>query len=175
MDSIWRLQLHTTIPPWRQSFQRTAGFSSSARRSATSRGSRFRLIERWAQRPTFYVEVFGVSLACGAFYVYNLEIIPISGRSRFNVVSPDWEKELGKQQYDEIMKQFREAILPEYTSEVRAVKRVLKNLVSGLAKLESYDEFGEEGRVVNATDGSLEGWEVHVISSDEANAFVLPG
>jgi hypothetical protein len=82
---------------------------------------------------------------------------------------------MGDQEYESIMQQYRGAILPDWQPEVRQVKRVLVQLVKGLDKLEKTREFGEEGRVVKGTDGNLEGWQVHVISSDIANAFVLPG
>jgi hypothetical protein len=117
--------------------------------------------------------VFGISLACGGFYVYNLETIPASGRVRFNIVSPEWEQELGEGEYQKLLQEFKGSILPDYHPEVRRVKRVLGRLVQGLEKLERTNAFGEDGRVVRSS--SLDGWQVHVIESNIANAFVIPG
>jgi hypothetical protein len=35
-------------------------------------------MRRWAARPTFYYEVGGLAGACGGFYIYNLEVVPVS-------------------------------------------------------------------------------------------------
>ena len=132
-------------------------------------------LQRWTQRKTFYREVFAVATVLGGFYIYNLETVPVSGRRRFNVVSPEWEHQMGDQEYESILQEFKASILPDWNPQVRLVKQVLRQLVKGLEKLEKTSEFGEEGSVIKSTDGSLEGWQVHVISSDIVNAFVLPG
>jgi predicted Zn-dependent protease len=63
---------------------------------------------------------------------------------------------MGEQGYQEIMRQFRGEILPEWDPRVRMVERVMNRLipVSGLESAK---------------------WQVHVIDADEINAFVLPG
>ena len=147
----------------------TSGSRFSQSRSPLTR------LQRWAQRKNFYGEVFAVATVLGGFYIYNLETVPVSGRRRFNVVSPEWEHQMGDQEYEAILQEYRASILPEWDPQVRSVKKVLRQLVKGLEKLENTSEFGEEGSVVKSIDGSLEGWQVHVISSDIMNAFVLPG
>jgi len=89
-------------------------------------------------------------------YVLNLEHVPVSGRYRFNVVSPAWEKSLAASMYNETMQQYSRQLMPEHTYEHRLVKRCLERLLphSGLQ--------GEE-------------WEVHVIDDPMKNAFVIPG
>jgi metalloendopeptidase OMA1, mitochondrial len=111
---------------------------------------------RWSQRPTFYYEVAGVGGFIGGFYIYNLETVPVSGRRRFNIISPKTEEELGKQQYQQILAQYRGQLVVDWDPRVRMVRRVMDRLipVSGLP----YQE-----------------WEIHVIESQERNAFVLPG
>lgn len=93
---------------------------------------------------------------CGGFYIVNLETVPVSGRRRFNVVSPENEQWAAQQQYEEIMKQYGGQLLPAYHPQVRMVQRVADRLIpsSGLE--------GEE-------------WEVHVIQDEMENAFVIPG
>ena len=111
---------------------------------------------RWSQRPTFYYEVGGLGGVVGGFYIYNLETVPVSGRRRFNIISPKTEEELGKQQYQQILGQYRGKLVSDWDPRVRMVRRVMERLipVSGLP----YQE-----------------WEIHVIESEERNAFVLPG
>lgn len=117
-------------------------------------GSSF--FQRWASRPTFFYEVTGVGCAVGGFYVYNLEVVPVSGRRRFNIVSPELEKGTAKEQYQVIMQEYQDQILPEWDTRTRQVQKVLDRLIpsSGLT--------GEK-------------WEVHVIDDPQKNAFVLPG
>ena len=85
----------------------------------------------------------------------NIETVPVSGRKRFNCISPETEAELGKQQYEEVLRQYKGSILPASRPEVRMVKKVLDRLVPNS---------GVEGD-----------WEVFVVQSEEANAFVIPG
>ncbi|OCL07150.1 hypothetical protein AOQ84DRAFT_398627 [Glonium stellatum] len=56
-------------------------------------------INKWAGRPTFFYEVTGVGCLVGGFCVYNLEVVPVSGRRRFNVVSPELEEGIAQEQY----------------------------------------------------------------------------
>jgi hypothetical protein len=114
------------------------------------------LLQRWAARPTFYYEVGGLSAAVAGFYTLNLETVPVSGRRRFNMISAEQEAAISKQQYGLIMQQYRGQILPDHDKRTRAVRRVMERLIpsSGLTGLD---------------------WEVHVVESEEANAFVIPG
>ena len=143
--------------PW-QSTYRQAQTRQYARRAYNYQ--RFQatsgLLKRWAARPTFLYEVGGIGVACGGYYVYNLEPVPVSGRMRFNVVSPENEQWMGQQMYQETMQEFSGKLMPEYTKEHRQVQRVLDRLIphSGLE--------GEE-------------WEIHVIDDLMKNAFVIPG
>jgi predicted Zn-dependent protease len=112
----------------------------------------------WANRPTFYYELGGLGGVCGGFYIYNLEPVAVSGRRRFNIVSPAREASMGTQMYAQTMNEFNGAILPEYSSEHRMVSRVLERLIphSGLSSEEN-------------------NWEIHVIDDPTPNAFVIPG
>ena len=115
------------------------------------------LLRRWAQRPTFYYEVGGITAVCALYYVANLETVPVSGRTRFNAISSYTEKWMGQSQFEELLQQYQGRILPETSKEHRMATRVLERLIPNA---------GIEG----------EEWEVRVIQDDEqTNAFVLPG
>ena len=144
-------------PPFRP-FRAQTQFNQYRRFS--SRYQRFQqtknILYRWSQRPTFYYEVAGLSGVIGGFYVYNLETVPVSGRRRFNIISPKTEEELGKLQYQQVLAQYHGQLVSDWDPRVRMVRRVMDRLipVSGLQDQE---------------------WEIYVIESQERNAFVLPG
>jgi predicted Zn-dependent protease len=117
------------------------------------------LFFRWAARPTFFRDVGIISVGTGGVYVYNLEEVPVSGRRRFNIISPGIEEALGKSSVEQVREEYKGMILPEHDGRVVQVKRVLERLLP-------YAE-GEGLKDLN--------WEVTVIDSPEQNAFVAPG
>ncbi|KAF1934575.1 mitochondrial metalloendopeptidase OMA1 [Clathrospora elynae] len=114
---------------------------------------------RWASRPTFYRDVGIISAGTGSFYLYNLEEVPVSGRRRFNIISPGIEEAMGKASVDQVKEEYNGRILPDSDLRVRQVKRVLERLLPYA-----------EGEGLKGMD-----WEVTVIDSPEQNAFVAPG
>ena len=81
----------------------------------------------------------------------------ISGRRRFNCVSPGREQNTADQMYQQTIREFGNRVLPEYHPQTRMVQRVLNRLIpqSGLKDQE---------------------WEVRVIDDkSQMNAFVIPG
>jgi hypothetical protein len=117
------------------------------------------LLFRWAARPTFYRDVGLISAGTGGIYLYNLEEVPVSGRRRFNIISPGIEEALGRSSVEQVRQEYRGRILPDSDARVRQVKRVLERLLP-------YAE-GEGLKDLQ--------WEVAVIESPEQNAFVAPG
>ncbi|KUI74154.1 Mitochondrial metalloendopeptidase OMA1 [Cytospora mali] len=109
---------------------------------------------------THTVVAVSVALAVG-FYFWNLEVVPVSGRKRFNCYSENSVKELSVMQYKRLiydMEQQGARFLGDWDPRTIMVKRVMARLipVSGVPE-------GEE-------------WEVRVIDDRRtANAFVLPG
>lgn len=83
----------------------------------------------------------------------------ISGRRRFNIVGPEFEATLAQSSMEEIKQQYQGRFLPPYDSRVRRVQRVMKRLIP----------FAEKAGLKDVE------WEVHVIESEEQNAFVIPG
>ncbi|OMP85809.1 Mitochondrial metalloendopeptidase OMA1, partial [Diplodia seriata] len=80
----------------------------------------------------------------------------VSGRRRFNVVSPEQEKSMSKEMYAQVLQEYHGQILPAWDRRVQMVQRVLD-------------------RLIPASGLDNEQWEVHVIDSPEMNAFVIPG
>lgn len=95
--------------------------------------------------------------ASGTFYVVNLEQVPITGRRRFNVLSPETEKQMAGD-YKDILRQFRGKVLPEKHPYTQLVAKVVQRLLPSTGGLA-----GDE-------------WQVFVIDEPEQmNAFVVPG
>ena len=88
--------------------------------------------------------------------MYNLEAVPVSGRRRFNIISPEYEQQFGDAQYKQTLQEFGNKIMPTTSREHQMVQRVLNRLIPSTG-LQSAD------------------WEVHVIDDDMKNAFVIPG
>ncbi|KAI9167601.1 Mitochondrial metalloendopeptidase OMA1 [Paramyrothecium foliicola] len=102
----------------------------------------------------------GSVLAAVAFYLYNSELVPVSGRRRFNFLSDALVARVHARAADAIIRQVEEQggrLLSDWDPRTMMVKRVMKRLipVSGMTELD---------------------WEIFVIADNRtANAFVLPG
>ena len=93
----------------------------------------------------------------GVFYIANLEQVPLTGRYRFNVVSPATEKQISESQYEQILQEFQGKILPENHPYTEMTARIVE-------------------RMLPASGLQNEEWRVHVIDEPkEINAFVIPG
>ena len=91
------------------------------------------------------------------FVGYNLETVPVSGRRRFNWVNPEYEAQMGLQQYQQVVRQYQGQILPPSHPATRLVQKVLE-------------------RLIPSTSLNGQNWEVNVIDDNQQmNAFVIPG
>lgn len=181
--SFPKRSFRTQTPPRFQAQTRTSQQWQQQGFEPPKRRVRFRLLKRWATSRYFYYQVGGLGVLAGGFYVSNLETVPISGRRRFNFVSPEQEREMAEYQYQALMKEFEPGVLPQWDPRVLRVKRVLSHLLNGLSKLEEEGHLtkGDEKATVSAGSTSwskedgLEGWTIHVIQSKMLNAMVMPG
>ena len=55
--------------------------------------------------------------------------MPVSGRRRFNIISPGIEEALGQQSVEQVRQEYQGRILPDSDARVRQVKRVLERLL----------------------------------------------
>lgn len=112
---------------------------------------------QWSKNPNFRYGTIIVGCGIAIFYLLNLERVPISDRLRFNCIPAAWEREMGKQMYAELIREYQGRILPPGHPASKMVKKVMERLVP-VCGLE-----GEE-------------WDVAVIADDKMiNASVLPG
>lgn len=150
-----------SIPPNRPTLPTPSFRQASQFRRPQPRYNRFsrsqQLRDLWRTSPSFRYKLGAVGLGGGAFYVYNLERVPVSGRLRFNCIPASFEEQMGQQLYQQVMREYGGKVLPASHPESRMVRRVLERLVP---------HSGLEGQG---------GWEVRVIEDEQANAFVIPG
>jgi hypothetical protein len=161
--SFRAFQIPTQTPhnhvPFRAYQQQRFGRGPQYKRFGSASGGISGLLFRWAARPTFYRDVGILTAGVGGVYVFNIEEVPVSGRRRFNIISPGLEEMLGKATVDQVKEQYQGQFLSDADPRVRQVKRVLERLLPYA-----------EGEGLKNMD-----WEVHVIDSPEQNAFVAPG
>ncbi|ODH52931.1 T-complex protein 1, theta subunit [Paracoccidioides brasiliensis] len=99
------------------------------------------------------------------FYAWNLEVVPMTGRLRFNCISNEFEMRYGKQAYEMVVQEYHGRLLPNSHPLVRYVDSVFRQLI-----LTSHPQLGKGDEMLKRLN-----WKVHVIDSPEMNAFVLPG
>jgi metalloendopeptidase OMA1, mitochondrial len=147
----------TSFRPFRQ--QRFASYQNFPGRGTQQQYSRFRTINRAHYIWTNYRRaVITVSAGSGAVYVYNLEPVPITGRRRFNIVSPETEKSIMEGGYPQMLAELRGQILPAEHPYTRMVANVVERLLPSVKGLAGND------------------WKVHVVDDPkQKNAFVMPG
>jgi len=126
-------------------------FNSGAGRALAGRA-----FTNWSHHPHFRYHIALLIGLSTTFYLSNLEEVPVSKRRRFNCIPSSWETALGSQTYKSILATHSANILPPSDPRVHQAQRVLHRLIpsSGLVDLD---------------------WEIHIISSAETNAFVIPG
>lgn len=107
--------------------------------------------------------ILASAAAAAVFYWWNIEVVPVSGRRRFNCYSDEKMRQLGAAMYRQQLQECQNAtFLPPDDRRVRMVRRVMDRLipVAAIEGQEAYD------------------WDLHVIDDEDprhANAFVLPG
>ena len=114
----------------------------------------------WNTSPAFRIGTGVVIIGGVVFYYNNLEQVPVSGRWRFNCISPSTETSISEQSMQSVLSEYRGKILSTHDRRTVQVQRVLERLIP----------VAEQG------SGSDTKWELHVIDEPSIqNAFVLPG
>ena len=140
---------------YQSQFPSSSRFRSRTQYNRFTRGQTIKYL--WQNSPGFRYGVGALGTGGVGFVAVNMETVPVSGRKRFNWVSPEKEEQLGSQQFHQVVQQFRGQILPAWHPKTKMVHRVLDRLIpaSGLVN---------------------QAWEVYVIDDpSQMNAFVIPG
>lgn len=141
--------------PFRQGFNRTNSFERPGR----------------SDIPIYvWIGGFGIPMAGLSYlYVHYLDRVPLTQRRRWIATSPEWERQLGDQQYQQFLVQFRGKILPPDHRASITVQRV------GHRIYKAAQAFCEEHHVASTHQSTIGSPPTFtVIRSEMANAFVLP-
>ncbi|EFX04311.1 GPI anchored peptidase m48 [Grosmannia clavigera kw1407] len=158
-----RRQVYKAVPVMPQEMPPRSSFNSNGQGYSGGSPPRrrsflWRTIHSTSMRAVMVVAMVG---ALGVYFTH-LEVVPVSGRRRFNCFGEDSMRLLGEIQYEALMEEAREQgqrFLPDYDPRAVVVRHVMRRLIP----------------VSGMSDGEGE-WEIRVIDDARmANAFVLPG
>lgn len=117
-----------------------------------------------------WATVGGTSVLIGYVYFSFLEEVPLTKRKRWIATSADWERALGDQEYQNLLKQYRKDILPTSHRAAATVTRVGSRIAKASLR------FATRNNLKEVKDNYYnQPYTYTVIRSDQANAFVLPG
>lgn len=86
-------------------------------------------LQKLPRHPALHSLIVIVVAGGGFIYFTNIEDVPVSGRRRFNIYSQkDMEKE-GQMMYEQILREYRGAILPDWDKRTQMVQRVMSRLI----------------------------------------------
>ena len=136
-------------------------FSTSARMKPSSNTNGRR------QLPTYIYVVGGVPVVLtGYLYYAYLDEVPLTHRKRWIATTPEWERKLGDEEYQNLLTQFQGNILPNDHRASTTVHRVGKRIADAAQVFAKQHGCLPEHIPTPTT--------YTVVRSDMANAFVLP-
>jgi predicted Zn-dependent protease len=102
----------------------------------------------------------------GGVYIYYkyLDPVPLTERQRWIATSPEWERQVGDQEYQQLLKQYRGQILPSHHRASITVERVGNRIAKAALDFAKQHDLDYNTKSITFT----------VLKSDMANAFVLP-
>jgi metalloendopeptidase OMA1, mitochondrial len=110
----------------------------------------------------------GIVVLLGAGYFALLDEAPVTGRKRWIATNPEGERQLGDQEYRQLLKAFRNDILPPDHRASVTLNRVGRRIADAAF------EFAQRNKIDSFTHNAPP-FTYTVVRSDVANAFVLPG
>ena len=120
--------------------------------------------------PYIWVTVGGTTLLIGYGYYSCLDTVPVTERRRWIATNPEWERQLGDEEYRKLLKMYRTELLPPSHPASLTVHRVGSRIAQA-----SYN-FASKYQLPSTTSHNKKiPFTYQVVRSDVANAFVLPG
>lgn len=119
--------------------------------------------------PYVWAAAGATATTVGVVYYAYLDEAPLTHRQRWIATSPEWERQLGDQEYQALLRAHRADILPETHRASVTLRRV------GARIAEAADRFAVEHQLADYAPIRQRPYTFTVIRSDMANAFVLPG
>ena len=122
--------------------------------------------------PYMWIFVGGCTTTVGIAYYAYLDVVPITGRKRWIVTSPKWERQMGDHEYRTLIEQFRSKILPQTHRASTTVQRVGQRIATASIEFAKSNNFASNSDIFANIEKP---YTFTVVRSDMANAFVLPG
>ena len=113
----------------------------------------------------------GLTAASAYAYYSCLDNAPYTNRRRLLATSPEWEANMGNQQYNALLQQYQGEILPKDHRASVTVQRV-GSRIAAAAKQCSKEWNVNKSNIQNKSESP---YTYTVVRSPDANAFVLPG
>lgn len=134
--------------------------------AASSRGFRQGRRPPFGVPPYIWVTAGGSAIVVSYGYFSYVEEVPLTRRRRWIATPPTMERQLGNQEYQNLLKQFRKDILPPSHRASMTVERVGSRIEAAAM------EFCKEHDVRHMGSSPFT---YTLVRSEMANAFVLPG
>jgi metalloendopeptidase OMA1, mitochondrial len=93
--------------------------------------------------------------------------VPLTGRSRLNLVSNSQVLPMAFQSYSEFLKENKSAVLPASNAQAQRVKNVGNKIITAVKSYMNANNLGDEIKDYQ--------WEVNVVQSKDLNAWCMPG
>lgn len=127
--------------------------------------------------PYIWLTAGGTLAALGYTYYSGLDQVPLTKRTRWIATSPQWEQQLGHQEYAQLKKQYAKDILPSSHRATQTVQRVGARIAQASHEFAQQQQ-QEQQQLTNTnttTHSKDPAYTFTVVRSEMANAFVLPG
>ncbi|MES2456692.1 MAG: M48 family metallopeptidase [Bacteroidota bacterium] len=108
-----------------------------------------------------------VGIASVSLALSSCSTVPLTGRSRLNLVSDEQVLPMAFQAYGEFLTENKKAVLPTSNAQAQRVKTIGNKLIAAVQNYMNSNNFGDQ--IANYK------WEVNVVESKELNAWCMPG
>jgi predicted Zn-dependent protease len=112
-------------------------------------------------------KIFVLASIVSALLFNSCSTVPLTGRSRLNLVSDDQVLPLAFQAYSEFLTENKTSVLPANNAQTLKVKTIGSRLVTAVQTYMNNNNYGDLIKDYK--------WEVNVVQNNEKNAWCMPG
>jgi len=112
-------------------------------------------------------KLFILGVALTGLTISSCTTVPLTGRSRLNLVSDSQVLPMAFQAYGEFLTENKGAVLSTSNAQAQQVKRVGNNIIASVKSYMNNNGYGESIKNYQ--------WEVNVVQSKDLNAWCMPG
>ena len=112
-------------------------------------------------------KIFVLAFAASTLLFNSCSTVPLTGRSRLNLVSNDQVLPMAFQAYSEFLTDNKSIVLPASNAQASRVKMVGNKLINAVKQYMNNNNYGDLIKDYQ--------WEVNVVQNKEQNAWCMPG